>query len=102
MKGSCGGWGRWIYASSAVALTAVVCLALAQSPALGSASELRQGGIVRLALQGDDLDSLDPALSYSVAAWNLVDATCALLLRPAHEAHGLGLLAAGGGHQLST
>ena len=90
MKRSCGGWGRWIYASSAVALSAVACLALAQSPALGSASEPRQGGIVRIALQGDDLDSLDPALSYSVAAWKLVDATCALLLRHAPRAHGLG------------
>jgi peptide/nickel transport system substrate-binding protein len=36
---------------------------------------------------GADIDSLDPALTYSVAAGQLVDATCALLLRHRRASH---------------
>jgi ABC-type transport system substrate-binding protein len=79
---NCGGSGRWIYASLALALSAVVCLALAPPPALGSSSEARQGGTVRVALRQLDVDSLDPALSYSVATSELLFATCARLLSP--------------------
>jgi ABC-type transport system substrate-binding protein len=39
---------------------------------------------------GADIDSLDPALTYSVAAAQLVDATCALLLRHRRASHGTG------------
>lgn len=46
---------------------------------------VRQGGIVRIAMRGADLDSLDPALSYSVASGSLLDPTCALLMRPAGQ-----------------
>jgi peptide/nickel transport system substrate-binding protein len=42
---------------------------------------VRDGGIVRVVLE--DVDTLDPAIVYSVGAWSLIDPTCALLLRPA-------------------
>jgi peptide/nickel transport system substrate-binding protein len=47
----------------------------------GSVSKPKSGGVVRVALRNADLDSLDPALAYSVAAYTLLDTTCALLLR---------------------
>ncbi len=34
-----------------------------------------------MVMRGADLDSLDPALSYSVASWSLLDPTCAPLFR---------------------
>jgi ABC-type transport system substrate-binding protein len=58
-------------------------LALAVVPgAVGSAEGAHQDRTVRVLYRGADLDSLDPALSYSVASFYLVDPTCALLLRP--------------------
>jgi peptide/nickel transport system substrate-binding protein len=87
---SCGGWGRWIYGSCAATLGAAVCLSLAPPPAIGSAADTRQGGVAQLAFVGPDLDSLDPALVYSVAASYLVNTTCALLLTRAPRPHGLG------------
>lgn len=86
----CGGLGRWMYASLALAPSAVVCLSLAPPPAVGSAADTRQGGVAQLAFVSTDLDSLDPALVYSVAASYLVNTTCALLLTHAPRAHGLG------------
>jgi peptide/nickel transport system substrate-binding protein len=74
----------------ALAIGAVVSLVVTQSGALGSRSKADAGGIAQIALVGDDLDSLDPALTYSVAAGTLVDTTCALLLRYAGGSHGLG------------
>jgi peptide/nickel transport system substrate-binding protein len=50
--------------------------------AVGSARGAHQSRTVRVLYRGADLDSLDPALSYSVASFYLVDPTCALLLRP--------------------
>ena len=78
---NCGGSGRRIYASAAVALGVGVCLALGQPRALGSGSKASQtGGVVQVAMRDTDVDSLDPALSYSVATWHLLNTTCASLL----------------------
>jgi peptide/nickel transport system substrate-binding protein len=66
-------------------LVAAVCvgalLVLVGPDVTSSASQVRSGGIVRISLRGADVDSLDPALSYSVASALLLDTTCALLLR---------------------
>jgi peptide/nickel transport system substrate-binding protein len=48
------------------------------------------GGVVRVILRGEDVDSMDPALAYAVGAWSLIDTTCALLLRPTRPVDGLG------------
>ena len=59
------------------AAAAATCLAVASTPA--SATEVREGGIFRVAFSG--LDYVDPALSYTQAGWSILDATCARLLR---------------------
>jgi peptide/nickel transport system substrate-binding protein len=46
----------------------------------GSASSATGGGIVRVAMRPNDVDSLDPALVYSAAGAILVDTTCARLV----------------------
>jgi peptide/nickel transport system substrate-binding protein len=46
-----------------------------------SGSGTAQGGIVRVVMRGEDVDSMDPAIAYAVGAWSLIDTTCALLLR---------------------
>ena len=46
----------------------------------GSTSSATGGGIVRVALRAEDVDSLDPALGYSVAAGILLETTCARLV----------------------
>jgi peptide/nickel transport system substrate-binding protein len=43
-------------------------------------SEVRNGGTFRISLAPPSLDSLDPALSYTVPGWVLLDATCARLM----------------------
>ena len=48
------------------------------------------GGVVRVILRGEDVDSMDPALAYAVGAWSLIHTTCALLLRPTRPVDGLG------------
>ncbi len=68
-----------------LALCALVLLVLVRPGAPGSAAGGRSGGIVRIAMRSADLDSLDPALSYSVASYHLLDPTCALLLRHADD-----------------
>jgi peptide/nickel transport system substrate-binding protein len=82
--------GRTRQAFLALALCAGVGLMLTQSGALGSGSKEHAEGVAQLALVGDDLDSLDPALTYSVAAGTLLDTTCALLLRYRPAPHGVG------------
>lgn len=79
-----------VYASLALLLCIGVSLVLAGPSALGSTEKAPPDGIVRVALRGADVDSLDPALAYSVASGTLLDTTCALLLRHAREPHGLG------------
>ena len=59
------------------AAAAATCLAVASTPA--SATEVREGGIFRVAFS--QLDYVDPALSYTQAGWLILDATCARLLR---------------------
>src|SRR5262245_37914954 len=62
--------------------SAVESSAAAHAGAVGSSTHARYGGIVRVALRSVDVDSLDPALAYSVASFVLLDTTCALLVRP--------------------
>ena len=69
------------YASLALALGLSAVVALASPGAVRSTPEGRSGGIVRVALRSADVDSLDPALGYSVASHLVLDTTCALLLR---------------------
>jgi peptide/nickel transport system substrate-binding protein len=64
----------------ALALCIGVSLVLAQPSAQGSRSQERVGGVVRVVYRGSDIDSLDPALAYSVASSILLDTTCARLL----------------------
>jgi peptide/nickel transport system substrate-binding protein len=65
----------------AAALSITALVALVQSGAVRPASQRQSGGIVRIALRSADVDSLDPALGYSVASFMLLDPTCALLVR---------------------
>ena len=53
---------------------------VANPAALGSPNA-REGGVVRVVLRTDDVDSLDPAIAYGVGAYHLIDLTCASLLR---------------------
>jgi peptide/nickel transport system substrate-binding protein len=50
---------------------------------------VRDGGTFRIAFAASDLDSLDPALSYSTQGWSVLSATCARLMtypdKPAPE-----------------
>jgi peptide/nickel transport system substrate-binding protein len=69
-------------------------LALSVSGGLAAASPERlesstggRGGVVRVVLRTDDVDSLDPAIAYGVGAWSLIDLTCARLLRSAAPSH---------------
>jgi peptide/nickel transport system substrate-binding protein len=50
-----------------------------------AASNHADAAIVRVAYRAGDLDSLDPALSYNVPSFLLLDPTCALLLRPGRQ-----------------
>jgi peptide/nickel transport system substrate-binding protein len=58
----------------------VALLAVSLLPGASGASGERSDGVFRVALRGADLESLDPALAYSVASWSLLDTTCARLL----------------------
>ena len=49
-----------------------------QPAARGSTSRARAGGVFRISLPG--LDYIDPALSYTVQGWALIDTTCARLM----------------------
>jgi peptide/nickel transport system substrate-binding protein len=49
-----------------------------QPAARGSTSRARAGGVFRISLPG--LDYIDPALSYTVQGWTLIDTTCARLM----------------------
>jgi oligopeptide transport system substrate-binding protein len=64
-----------------LALFACLAFALAATAAGGS-SRASDTHYVRVAYVAADIDSLDPALSYTVASALLLDPTCALLLRP--------------------
>ncbi|HXV75271.1 MAG TPA: ABC transporter substrate-binding protein [Candidatus Polarisedimenticolaceae bacterium] len=75
---------------AAVVLAVVLALA-GQAGALDSRSEVRDGGVFRIAYAiGSGIDSLDPALAYTAPAWALLDTTCLRLMsfpdRPAPEA----------------
>jgi ABC-type transport system substrate-binding protein len=59
------------------ALTGASAILVVASGALGGNGQ-RQGGIFRVVIPG--LDSVDPALAYSLGAWALLDTTCARLM----------------------
>jgi peptide/nickel transport system substrate-binding protein len=63
-----------------LAVCACALLAVVHADASSSISEVRRGGIVRIAMVATDLDSLDPALAYAAQSSVLLDTTCARLL----------------------
>jgi len=62
-----------------VALVGLLAFGLG-SRAPGSPAAVRSGGTFRVASAAGDLDYMDPALSYEVTAWGLLDAACAKLM----------------------
>jgi peptide/nickel transport system substrate-binding protein len=61
-------------------MVSALSVAFGQPGAFGSsATSARKGGIFRISLYGN-LDYVDPALSYTVAGWALLDTTCARLM----------------------
>jgi ABC-type transport system substrate-binding protein len=70
-----------------LALCALVVLVLGRQALSASASQGQSGAVVRVGFKAGDVDSLDPALSYAVASWMLLDTTCALLVRPGGGSH---------------
>lgn len=62
--------------------TGSVCLLIFLQPgALGSTSRVGAGGIFRISLAPQaGLDNIDPALSFTVPGWALIDTTCARLM----------------------
>ena len=71
-----------------LALVAAATLVAGAALARTDKSGIREGGTFRIALDAP-LDSIDPALAYSLAGWALVDTTCARLLRYPDKARGL-------------
>jgi peptide/nickel transport system substrate-binding protein len=71
---------RRIFLTFALVLCIGLSVAVIEPYAFDSSSGMHSGGVVRIALRSTDVDSVDPALSYSVASGFLVDTTCARLL----------------------
>ena len=55
-------------------------LAAASARGGEAGSSIREGGTFRVSFWSSDFDYIDPALSYRVATWTLVDTTCAKLM----------------------
>ena len=68
-------------AVSAFLLVGGAALLGASAFAGGESSAVRNGGTFRIALIGNQVDYIDPALSYSFEGWALLDTTCARLMR---------------------
>ena len=83
---------RKIHAYTVLVLCIGVSLVVVQPGAFGSTQTQRPGGIVRVALRGADVDSLDPAISYEVASGLLLGPTCASLLSYGDGPHGTSAL----------
>ena len=64
----------------ALALCIGLAAVIIDPHALGFSQRPRAGGVVRAVLRSADVDSIDPALSYGVGSFSLVDTTCARLL----------------------
>jgi peptide/nickel transport system substrate-binding protein len=64
----------------AILAAAAALLGAAGASGRTSDSSIRKGGVFRVALQSGAVDFVDPALSYSVWSWILVDTTCARLM----------------------
>lgn len=60
-------------------LTVLVLRSFLDSSDRGSPAKTASGGVIRVVLRSADVDSLDPALSYTVASAILVATTCASL-----------------------
>lgn len=78
MNGKATSWSAPPLLALAVVGTVVLLVQVGTSPT----AEARSGEMIRIVLRSADVDSLDPALGYSVASYLLLDTTCALLLRP--------------------
>jgi ABC-type transport system substrate-binding protein len=66
---------------AAVGLVAATLLVLTPAASLGAPNGVGQSDdVARIALKAADVDFLDPALTYSLGAFRLVDMTCARLL----------------------
>ncbi len=66
---------------AAVGLAVAALLVLTPVTTFGAPAHPQQSDdIARISLRAADVDSLDPAIAYAVAAWHLLDTTCALLL----------------------
>ena len=83
---------RKIYAYTVLVLCIGVSLVLVYPGASGSTQTQPPGGIVRVAIKGTDIDSLDPAISYAVASGLLLAPTCASLLSYSGGPHGTSAL----------
>src|SRR5262245_66337751 len=70
--------GRSRLAALVVLVMGVWLLPSARS-ALGAPAASDEG-MVRVAMRGQDIGSLDPALAYDDASWSLLGATCARLM----------------------
>jgi ABC-type oligopeptide transport system substrate-binding subunit len=68
-------------ALGAAAFSVTAALSVASPSSTGSPNAT-QGGVVRVVLRSEDVDSMDPALAFGVGAWSLIDTTCARMLRP--------------------
>jgi len=64
-----------------VTVVALAFAALLAWPAAAAAPRAAGGGTFRVISTPGDLDYMDPALAYTTAAWSLLDASCALLMR---------------------
>ena len=60
------------------ALTLVVAAVVVGTAGGSTRSDIREGGIFRVAMYG--LDYIDPALAYTLSGWSILDTTCARLM----------------------
>ena len=74
----------WFSALAALAglglLAAAAFVGPAQGGPEGAATEVRQGGTLRVNVSNTDIEFLDPALDYEFLGWQIEQATCAKLL----------------------
>ena len=79
---------RWLSLSA----TAIAVLATASSAggvSLGPVAKIREGGTFRVSFAG--IDSVDPALAYTLGSWALLDTSCARLMNYADRPGRAGL-----------
>src|SRR5688500_13635387 len=69
-----------LFALAGVAAATVTSAAAFSEMRATAAAESKPGGVFRISMSTADVDSMDPALTYSSAAWDLLDVTCARLM----------------------